>query len=112
MQNDFREEYQRFLRTSMEKMPDIIRSAIFKPKTSATKRLQWTQMAVRLVHDPEGRAPTDLDRKNARECADILRQVVPYLQEIRDGHKSERLRKKADHWIKEIAKLGPATVSV
>ena len=108
MPDDIDREIQRMLRESLEKMPNIIRSAIFKPKVSATERLKWTEMAVRLINGPAGRAPTAVDEKNAREAKDILRQVVPYLLEIRDSHSSKRLREKADHWVKEIAKLGPA----
>ncbi|MBW5435805.1 hypothetical protein FXB41_13730 [Bradyrhizobium canariense] len=108
MPDEIEREYQKVLHESLEKMPEIIRSAIFEPKLSATDRLKWTEIAVRLTHPPVGRARTDLDRKNARECRRILRQVVPYLVQIRDGHPSERLRMKADHWFKEITmKLGP-----
>ncbi|MCP3384571.1 hypothetical protein NLM31_29785 [Bradyrhizobium sp. CCGUVB4N] len=107
MPDEIEREYQQVLRESLEKMPEIIRSAIFEPKLSATDRLKWTEVAVRLIHPPVGRARTDLDRKNARECKRILRQVVPYLAQIRDGHPSERVRKKADHWVREITtKLG------
>jgi chlorite dismutase len=50
-----------------------------------------------------GRTATDLDRTNAREAADILREVVPQLEKIRNGHSSARLRQKADHYLRRIA---------
>jgi hypothetical protein len=50
-----------------------------------------------------GGTATDLDRKNAREAADILREVVPQLEKIRNGHSSARLRQKADHYLRRIA---------
>jgi hypothetical protein len=109
MPDEVDEELRKFLHESLEKMPDIIRSGLLKPETSATNRLKWTGLAAGLLGDPVGRPVTDLDRKNAREAAAILREAVPELEKIRDEHSSERLRKKADHWIKEItAKLGPA----
>jgi hypothetical protein len=50
-----------------------------------------------------GGTATDLDRENAREAADILREVVPQLEKIRNGHSSARLRQKADHYLRRIA---------
>jgi hypothetical protein len=84
-------------------MPVVIRCSLLKPKASASDRLKWTGLAFRLVHGPLGRTATDLDRTNAREAADILREVVPQLEKIRNGHSSARLRQKADHYLRRIA---------
>jgi hypothetical protein len=92
----------KFLRGSLEAMPVVIRCSLLKPKASASDRLRWTGLAFRLFHGPVGRTPTDLDRKNAREAADILREV-PQLEKIRDGHSSARLQHKADHYLRRIA---------
>jgi hypothetical protein len=92
----------KFLRGSLQAMPVVIRSSLLKPETSATDRLKWTGRALRLVHGPGGRTATDLDRENAREAADILREAVPQLEKIRDGHPSERMRHKADHYLRRI----------
>jgi hypothetical protein len=93
----------KLLRGSLEAMPVVIRCSLLKPEASATDRLKWTERAFRLVHGPAGRAATDLDRENAREAADILREVIPQLEKIRDGHSSERLRHKADRYLRRIA---------
>ena len=93
----------KFLRGSLEAMPVVIRCSLLKPKASASDRLKWTGLAFRLVHGPVGRTATDLDRENAREAADILREVVPQLEKIRNGHSSARLRQKADHYLRRIA---------
>jgi hypothetical protein len=97
------EECLKFLRGSLEAMPVVIRCSLLKSKTSASDRLKWTGLAFRLVHGPAGRAATDLDLSNAREAADILREVVPQLEQIRNGHSSARLRHKADHYLRRIA---------
>ena len=97
------EECLKFLRGSLEAMPVVIRCSLLKSKTSASDRLKWTGLAFRLVHGPVGRTATDLDLSNAREAADILRDVVPQLEQIRNGHSSARLRHKADHYLRRIA---------
>jgi hypothetical protein len=65
--------------------------------------LKWIELAFRLVHDPVGRAPTEIDNKNAREAAQIMREAVPLLEKILDGHHSERLRRKAQQYLAFIA---------
>jgi hypothetical protein len=76
------EECLQFLRGSLKAMPVVIRCSLLKPKASASDRLNWTGLAFRLVHGPVGRTATDLDRKNAREAADILREVIPRLRKF------------------------------
>jgi hypothetical protein len=97
------EECLKLLRGSLKAMPVVIRCSLLKPKASASDRLNWTGLAFRLVHGPVGRTATDQDRKDAREAADILREVIPQLEKIRDGHSSARLRHKADHYLRRIA---------
>jgi hypothetical protein len=104
MSDSIDEECLKFLRGSLEAMPVVIRCSLLKSKASASDRLKWTGLAFRLVHGPQwARTATDLDRNNAREAADILREVVPQLEKIRDGHSSARLRHKADHYLRRIA---------
>ena len=95
MSDSIDEECLKFLRGSLEAMPVV--------KASASDRLKWTGLAFRLVHGPVGGTATDLDRENAREAADILKEVVPQLEKIRNGHSSARLRQKADHYLRRIA---------
>jgi hypothetical protein len=103
MSDSIDEECLKFLRGSLQAMPVVIRCSLLKPKASASDRLKWTGLAFRLVHGPLGRTATDLDRTNAREAADILKEVVPQLEKIRNGHSSARLRHKADHYLRRIA---------
>jgi hypothetical protein len=103
MSDSIDEECLKFLRGSLQAMPVVIRCSLLKPKASASDRLKWTGLAFRLVHGPLGRTVTDLDRTNALEAADILREVVPQLEKIRNGHSSARLRHKADHYLRRIA---------
>jgi hypothetical protein len=102
MSDSINEECLKLLRGSLEAMPVVIRCSLLKPKASASDTLKWTGLAFRLVHGPLRRTATDLDRTNAREAADILREVVPQLEKIRNGHSSARLRQKADHYLRRI----------
>src|SRR3974390_144916 len=84
MSDPIADQVQKILLESLDQMPEIIRSALLKPKMSTTSRLKWAGMAIRLLYDPVGRAVNDIDRKNKREAANILREVVPDLQKIRE----------------------------
>jgi hypothetical protein len=88
-------QVQKILLESLDQVPEIIRSALLKPKMSTASRLKWAGMAIRLLYDPVDRAMNDSDRKNKREAANIRREVVPELQKIRERNPSERLRRKA-----------------
>jgi hypothetical protein len=101
--------YLKFLRGSLQAMPVVIRCSLLRPETSATDKLKWTGRALRLVHGTGGRTATELDRETAREAADILREAVPQLEKIRDGHSSERMRHKADHYLRRIANEAAGT---
>jgi hypothetical protein len=52
-----------------------IQHSIFDPKTSATNRLKYVEMAIRLFFGPIGRPETEIDSKNAREAATMLRML-------------------------------------
>src|ERR1700756_4247486 len=99
----FEDELQKASRGVVEKLPVTIREDMLDPMTSATNRLKYVDMAFQLFNGPVGRLATDLDTKNAREAAVMLREVVPELERIRDGHRSEKLRRKADRYLKFIA---------
>jgi hypothetical protein len=101
------DQVQKILLESLDQMPEIIRSALLMPKMSTTSRLKWAGMAIRLLCDPVDRAVNDIDRKNKREAANILREVVPELQKIRERNSSERLRRKADQYLRVIAAQVP-----
>src|SRR4029077_11859795 len=101
------DQVQKILLESLAQMPEIIRSALLMPKMSTTSRLKWAGMAIRLLYDPVDRAVNDIDRKNKREAANILREVVPELQKIRERNSSERLRRKADQYLRVIAAQVP-----
>jgi hypothetical protein len=101
------DQVQKILLESLDQMPEIIRSALLMPKMSTTSRLKWAGMAIRLLYDPVDRAVNDVDRKNKREAANILREVVPELQKIRERNSSERLRRKADQYLRVIAAQVP-----
>ena len=107
MSDPIADQVQKILLESFDQMPEIIRSALLKPKMSTTSRLKWTGMAIRLLNDPVDRAVNDIDRKNKREAADILREVVPELQKIRERNSSERLRRQADQYLRAIAAQVP-----
>ena len=97
------DQVQNILLESLDQVPEIIRSALLKPKMSTASRLKWAAMAIRLLYDPVGRAMNDVDHKNKREAANILREVVPELQKIRERNSSARLRRKADQYLRVIA---------
>jgi hypothetical protein len=106
MSDPIADQVQKILLESLE-MPETIRSALLKPKMSTTSRLKWTGMAIRFLYDPVGRAVNDIDRNNKREAANILREVVPELQKIRERNSSQRLRRKADQYLHAIAAQVP-----
>jgi hypothetical protein len=102
---DKQEDLRKLLRHALAEMPVTIEFALSRPDASATGTLHWVRAAMRLVHDPVGRPASHIDIKNKRKAAEILKGAVPTLQRIRDDHQSERLRKKADQYIRYIASL-------
>jgi hypothetical protein len=103
MNMSFEDEFQKTWWGLIEKLPTAVQHGIFDPKTSATNRLKYVEMAIRLFYGPIGRPETESDSKNARDAATMLRKVVPELEKIRREHRSERLRWKADQYLSFIA---------
>jgi hypothetical protein len=103
MSDPIADQVQNILLEPLDQVPEIIRSALLKPKMSTASRLRWAATAIRLLYDPVDRAMNDRDRTNKREAANILRAVVPELQKIRERNSSARLRRKADQYLRVIA---------
>jgi hypothetical protein len=99
------EAVRKFLRDALVGIPATIETALFNPRASATSRLKWTERVTRLLQDPTGRPVSDIDIENRRKAAHILKAAVPALETIRDEHRSERLRKTADRYLRYIASL-------
>ena len=96
-------EVQKILREALAEMPVTIESGLLDPKASATSKLKWAELALRVFRGPEGRPATDLDLENKRKVARTLREAVPVLEKIREEHRSERLRKTAERYLRYIA---------
>jgi len=95
-------EVQKILRQALAEMPITIESGLSDPKASATTKLKWVELALRVFRGPVGRPATDLDLENKRKVAHALRGVVPALKKIREEHRSERLRKTATRYLQDI----------
>jgi hypothetical protein len=102
MADNVEEKVRKVLLDSLEKMPGVIRSALQKPKISATSTLKWTELACRLFRGPIDRQATELDLRVASEAREILKDAVPLLKRIRDGSASERLKRKAEKYLQII----------
>jgi hypothetical protein len=101
------EEVQKALRGALAHMPVTIESGLLDPKASATSRLNWAKLAIRLHQGPTGRPVTEIDTENEHKAAQMLRAAVPALEKIRDEHRSARLRSAAAQYLLFIAnKLG------
>jgi hypothetical protein len=98
------DEVQKLLRKALAEMPVTIESGVLDPKASATKRLKWVELAIRIFQGPSGRPITDDDAENKRKAAEILKAAVPELEKIRDEHQSARLRSTAAQYLLFIAK--------
>jgi hypothetical protein len=98
------DEIRKRLLEALDIMPGVIRSGLLETKnSSATNTLRWTELAVRLHRGPVDRPLTDLDRRNADEARQILREAVPLLQKILIKHSSERMRRRAEQYLRVIA---------
>ena len=98
------DDIRRMLLESLEMIPVVIRSGLLEKKShNATSALGWTERAVRLHRGLVGRPLNDTDRQNAVEARQILKQAVPLLEKVHSEHKSERLRRKAGHYLEIIA---------
>ena len=96
------DEVQKLLRKALAEMPATIESGMLDPKASATSRLKWVELALRVFRGPVGRPATDLDLANKSKVARTLREAVPALEKIREEHRSERLRKTAARYLQFI----------
>ena len=96
------QEVQKILRAALAGMPVTIESGLSGPKPSATNKLRWVKLALRVFRGPVGLPATDLDLENKRKDARTLREAVPALQRIRDEHTSECLRKTAAKYLQYI----------
>ena len=97
-------DIRRMLLESLEMMPVVIRSGLLERKgENATTALGWTERAVRVHRGQIGRPLTDTDGQNAAEARQILKQAVPLLEKVHNEHKSERLRRRAGHYLEIIA---------
>jgi hypothetical protein len=98
------QEVQKILRDAIAGMPATIESGLSSPRTNAIDRLRWVGLTIKVFQGP--------DIGNKRKAAQILKAVVPALENIRDEHQSERLRKAAAKYLKQIARevglTGPA----
>jgi hypothetical protein len=95
-------EVQKILREALAEMPVTIESGLLDPKASATSKLKWVELALRVFRGPVGRPATDLDLENRMKVAHTLREAVPALEKIREEHRSERLRKTAARYLQYI----------
>ena len=57
-------EVQKIIRDAIAGMPTTIQSALSNPKTSATDRLRWVGLAIKIFQGPIGRPITDVDIEN------------------------------------------------
>ena len=96
-------EVQKLLREALAGMPVTIESGLSDPKASATSRLNWAKLAMRLLQDPIGRPVTDVDIENKRKAVQMLKAAVPALEKIRNEHRSARLRSTAAQYLLFIA---------
>ena len=96
-------EVQKLLREALAAMPVTIESGALDPKASATNRLEWVELAIKVFQGPGDRATTDADLQNERKAAQILKAVVPALEKIRNQHHSERIRNTAARYLRFIA---------
>ena len=84
------DEVQKLLREALAGMAVTIESGLLDSKASATSRLKWVELGLRVFRGPVDRPGTDLDLENKRKVAGTLRRSFPTLEKIRDEHRSER----------------------
>jgi hypothetical protein len=80
-----------------------IQSRVLGPKVSASDRLRWVALDVRVFRAPNSRPITGIEIDRKRKVVDILKAGVPALEMIRDKHPSARLRKTAARYLRYIA---------
>jgi hypothetical protein len=98
------DEARKILLGALKDMPAKVESGILNPKGSATNKLKWVELALRLLRGPTGRQFGDVDFENQRKAAQILKAAVPVLKKIHEEHSSERLRNSAAKYLRRIAR--------
>ena len=94
---------QKVLRDALKLLPNSIHSGALDPRASATTRLRWIELGLRVFRGPVDRPATDLDLDNKRKVALTLKKVVPTLEKIRDENQSEHIRNTAVQYLRFIA---------
>jgi hypothetical protein len=94
---------QKVLRDALKLLPNSIHSGALDPRASATTRLRWIELGLRVFRGPVDRPATDLDLDNKRKVALTLKKVVPTLEKIRDENQSEHIRNTAVQYLRYIA---------
>jgi hypothetical protein len=89
-------ELPKVLRDALAGMPAMIESGLSSPRTNAIDRLRWVGLAIRVFQGS--------DVEDQRKATQILKAAVPALENIRDKHQSERLRKAAAKYLEQIAR--------
>jgi hypothetical protein len=89
-------ELPKVLREALAGMPALIESGLSSPRTNAIDRIRWVGLAIRVFQGP--------DVENKRKAAQILKAAVPALENIRDEHQSERLRRASAKYLEQIAR--------
>src|ERR1700692_2198947 len=102
MMSDDAHAVQKLLRDAHAGMPVTIESGLSDPKPSATSKLKWVEIALRVFRGPVGRPATALELENKRKVTRTLREAVPALEKICDEHRSERLRNTAARYLQYI----------
>ena len=89
---------QKVLRDALKLLPNSIHSGALDPRASATIRLRWIELGLRVFREPVDRPATDLDLDNKRKVALTLKKVVPT-----DESQSEHIRNTAVQYLRYIA---------
>jgi hypothetical protein len=100
--SDDAHEVQKMLRDALAAMPVTIESGLSDPKASATSKLKWVELGLRVFRGPVGRPATALEIENKRQVTRTLREAVPALEKICDEHRSDRLRNTAARYLQYI----------
>ena len=65
---------QKVLRDALKLLPNSIHSGALDPRASATTRLRWIELGLRVFRGPVDRPATDLDLDNKRKVALTLKK--------------------------------------
>jgi len=98
------DEARKILMGALKDIPARVEAGILNPKVSATNKLKWVELALRLLQGPSGRPFGAVDIENQRKAAEILKSAVPVLKKIQKEHSSERTRGSAAKYLRRIAR--------